>query len=215
MCKAKPHRQLVLQKNNSLLLMSHPQRHQSMQKGWAKNAGMTNFVRAGRCWKISAGFRQTRKWQCSAISVWKLSRKNGYSRGSRNYPYSAIAEHAMSVSHKAAVATTSTQTSMVPHSESACAGEKECLQLLRTVLWMVKNNIPANNFVSLLELQKMNGAQSLKTEEIYTHYSSVSQMEQCLVNVTKEEINPYGPMRPTHWPCLNLLSRRQGRSISP
>ena len=62
---------------------------------------------------------------------------------------------------------------MVAHSESACASEKECLQLqaqLRTVLCVVKNNIPANrsNFVSLLELQKVNGAQSLKTGEIYT-----------------------------------------------
>ena len=39
---------------------------------------------------------------------------------------------------------------------------------------MVKNNIPANNFGSLLELQKVNGVQSLKTEEIYTHHSCVT-----------------------------------------
>ena len=94
----------------------------------------------------------------------KTEQKNGFTRGSRNYQYSALAADAMSVSHKAAVATMSKQTSMVPHSESACASEKECLQAqLRTVLCMVKNNIPANNFVSLLELQKVNGAQSLKT----------------------------------------------------
>ena len=87
----------------------------------------------------------------------KTKKKSGFIRGSRNYQYSALAENAMSVSHKAAVVTTSKQTSMVPHSESACAGEKECLQVqaqLRTVLCMVKNNIPADNFVSLLELKK-------------------------------------------------------------
>jgi len=93
--------------------------------------------------------------------------ENGFTRGSKNYQYLALAEHAKSVSHKAAMTTTSKQTSMVPHSQSACANEKKCLQTqLRTVPCMVQSNIPVNNFGSLLELQKVNGVQSLKTGEI-------------------------------------------------
>ena len=85
----------------------------------------------------------------------KTKQKNDFTRGSRNYQYFALAEHAKSVSHKAAVTTTSKQTSMVPHSESACASETECPQAqLWTVLSIVQNNIPANNFGSLLELHR-------------------------------------------------------------
>ena len=90
--------------------------------------------------RFSAGLRQTRKWQYSVIAVWKLSRKMDSSWGSRNYQYSALTVDAKSVSHKAAVVTTSKQTSMVPYSKSACASEEKCPQAqLWTVLCMVEN----------------------------------------------------------------------------
>ncbi|XP_076436211.1 uncharacterized protein C17orf113-like [Babylonia areolata] len=46
----------------------------------------------------------------------------------------------------------------------------------------------ANNFGALIELQEVNGVQSLKSGPVYMHHSSVSQMEQCLDDITKQEI---------------------------
>ncbi|XP_076452735.1 uncharacterized protein C17orf113-like [Babylonia areolata] len=78
---------------------------------------------------------------------------------------------------------------MVPHSEAARADEKECVKAhFRTLLCMSKRNIAANNFGALIELQEVNGVQSLKSGPVYTHHSSVSQMEQCLDDITKQEI---------------------------
>ena len=120
----------------------------------------------------------------------KTRQKNGFTPGSRNYQLSALTEHSKSASHKVAVTTCTGQTSVITHSDVAYATEREALQAqLRTVLCMAKYNMPSSNFPYLVELQRINGLQSLKNAtELYTHHQSVSEMEKCLADVTNAEI---------------------------
>ena len=124
--KAKPDH--LLQRKHSLSSMSHLQRPQSVQKSSAKKCRHDKF-REG--WLKDFSWFETDQEMTVFCSIClKTRQKNGFTRGSRNYQYSVLTGHAKSISQKAAVATstTSKQTCMVPHSESACACEKECLQ---------------------------------------------------------------------------------------
>ena len=119
----------------------------------------------------------------------KTRQKNGFTRGSKNYQFSALTEHSKSASHVLAVTTSTRQMSIIPHSDAACASQRESLLAqLRTVLCMAKHGMPASCFPCLIELQESNGLRSLKSGEIYAHHESVSQMEKCLADVTKAEI---------------------------
>eukprot|EP00745_Piridium_sociabile_P032989 TRINITY_DN56445_c2_g1_i1.p1 TRINITY_DN56445_c2_g1~~TRINITY_DN56445_c2_g1_i1.p1 ORF type:complete len:657 (+),score=129.59 TRINITY_DN56445_c2_g1_i1:167-1972(+) len=113
---------------------------------------------------------------------------NGFTKGSRNFQYSALKEHTESRSHVSSVATVSKQSSMIPHSKTAIADEHACLTgQLRTVLTMSQENIALSKFPALIELQKANGCSAL-TGETYKHHDTVEEMEACLVDVTKQEI---------------------------
>ena len=115
--KAKPDH--LLQRKHSLLSMSHLQRRQSVQKSWAKKCRHDKFCEG---WLKNFSWFETDQEMTVFCSIClKTRQKNGFTRGSRNYQYSVLTEHAKSISQKAA-------TCMVPHSESACACEKECLQ---------------------------------------------------------------------------------------
>ena len=71
----------------------------------------------------------------------KTKQKSGLTRGSRNFQYFTLADHAKSVSHKAAVATDTKQASMVPHSEAArpCWWKRMCESAVTNFdsLWIV------------------------------------------------------------------------------
>ncbi|KAK7485617.1 hypothetical protein BaRGS_00023066 [Batillaria attramentaria] len=53
---------------------------------------------------------------------------------------------------------------------------------------MAKNHVPPNNFEALIELQQVNGCTALKVGVTWKHHSSVQELEDCLLHVTKAEI---------------------------
>ena len=54
-------------------------------------------------------------------------KKNGFTRGSRNYKATAVFEHSVSQAHTKAVASVANQPSMKSYFDAACAKENDCI----------------------------------------------------------------------------------------
>ncbi|KAK6175816.1 hypothetical protein SNE40_014204 [Patella caerulea] len=77
------------------------------------------------------------------------------------------------------------QTHMAPAREK---NDDNLTAMMRTFLFMDKENISSNKFHGLMQLQKQNGCPSL-TDVIYTHSDTFEDMETALVQTTVDELN--------------------------
>ena len=115
--------------------------------------------------------------------------KNGFTRGCKNFHRSALDDHSKSQSHRHAIGTAKQQQSVAESVSSSSTDSDECLNAqMRTVLHIAKENLAATKFESLIELQRANGCSALATGVVYKHHESVKDMEEALVQVTKEEV---------------------------
>ncbi|XP_077983943.1 uncharacterized protein C17orf113-like [Glandiceps talaboti] len=119
----------------------------------------------------------------------KANKRNAFTRGSPDSQKSAIKRHMKTDDHREATVVRPSQNLMRNFSSKGLSESKDKQRaVLRTVYYMAKEEIPDRKFVSLIELQRENGCECLKTET-YTHHDSVTSMQRALADTVREEIS--------------------------
>ncbi|XP_053402568.1 uncharacterized protein C17orf113-like [Mercenaria mercenaria] len=114
--------------------------------------------------------------------------KNVFTTGCTDFQRSALVRHISSDAHRSALKTKSSRNSL--KKSLKCAEEKASDSLtfqLKTVYFIVKNNIPLHTYTPLLELQKSNGCDGLKPGH-YVSHDAVSEMVESLASSLTDDI---------------------------
>ena len=114
--------------------------------------------------------------------------KNAFTKGCTDFQASALERHISRPKHKTAMEKTLQQRMMqgqVVMARQQQATKRTCL--LRTVLYMAQSYQADSAFENLIELQKANGCSELQKGEIYKHRSTLSEMQESLATIVRQD----------------------------
>lgn len=124
----------------------------------------------------------------------KTGKKNPFTTGCTNYQHSTLTRHESSNDHRDGLKNLALQKNFQTALRNV-SGQDICLQSmktqrhvtqLRTVYTMAKENIASDKFLSLMELQQVNGCSS--AEEFYKKPEIVSEMEEAIADVIEKSL---------------------------
>ncbi|XP_046862797.1 transmembrane protein C17orf113-like [Xenia sp. Carnegie-2017] len=123
----------------------------------------------------------------------KAGKKNAFTTGCKNLQRSALVRHMTQTDHKSTAKVLNQQHRFKAAIDNASKLDEESLtKQMRTAYWLSKEEMPSSKFISLCELQALNGCTSLDpkaaTGSIYHHHQSVSDMNAAFAEVINKTL---------------------------